>query len=342
MNLLGPFYFHRLADPWILYLLPLVFALFALEFFARPFSALTMSTGDTLAKIKGNQAWVWLRKLPVVLRALALVLLLIALARPLSGIRLRVEQADVRDILLAVDVSGSMTAEDFVEGTRTRDRLYVTKVAVRDFIETRKLQDADRFGLDRVGLVLYAAYAWLQCPLTLDYDVLQRELNAVRIDNNDAKHTRTAIGSALGLSVRTLYKSEAKSKVIILLTDGINNHGPLDPITAAQLAKDYDIRIYTIGAGSTESGRFFGGSNNPIDEESLKRIARLTGGKYYRASDTESLQGAYQEINELETTEVDVADVYEYDEGFVVYAFAGMVFMAASIFGRRRWFDAIP
>ncbi len=340
MSILEPLYFNTLKHPQVLLLLIGVAILFIAEITSRPSGVLSISTGETLRQIRGKSKTL-LRHLPAVLRAVALAFLLVALARPLSGMRPRVENAEIRDIMLAVDVSGSMTSEDFVEDGKRRDRLYVTKAAVRDFINNRKARVTDRYGTDRVGLLLYASYAWIQTPLTLDYGLLEHDLERVYIDQRDEKHNRTAIGSAIGLAVSNLSKSPAESKVIILLTDGINNHGSLDPITAAEIAKRYDMRVYTIGAGSP-ARRSAVGRDNPIDEDSMKRIASTTGGKYYRATDLQSLREAYQEINELETTEVDLGEVYEYDEAFVPYAVVGMVAMLLSIFTRRRWFEAIP
>ena len=350
MSLLSAFYFNTLKHPWMLLLLIGVVVLLIAELTARPSAALRISTGDTLARIRGRSR-IFARHIPAVLRAIALSFLVLALARPLNGMRPRVEKVDVIDILLCVDVSGSMTAEDFVVGGHRRDRLFVTKLAVQDFVNSRRDRSEGRYGTDRLGLALYAKYAWIQCPLTLDYDVFERELMRVRIDKNDEKHSRTAIGSAIGLAVSNLLKSEAKSKVIILLTDGINNHGELDPITAAQIAKEYGIRVYTIGAGAAEGGMVSqntllgpvtSGRASPIDENALRRIAEETGAKYYRATDTDSLQEAYREINELETTEIEIGDAFEYDEGFVPYAFLGMAGIATSVFSRRRWYESIP
>ena len=349
-GLVNLFRFDILANPELLLLLFAVAALLIAEVFARPHGAVSVSTGDTLGRLHGHGRRHW-RWIPPVMRAVGLALLIFALARPLHAMRPRLEHENVVDILFCVDVSGSMTQEDFVVNNRRVDRLFVTKQAVYDFIEDRKLRDSDRYGMDRVGLVAYAAYAWMQCPLTLDYGVFLRELEQLYIDQNDEKSTRTAIGSAIGLAVSRLNKSEAESKVIILLTDGINNFGPLDPITAAQVARDYGIRVYTIGAGSTEGGSIvtntlFGalrtGSRDPIDEESLKRIASITNAKYYRATDFQSLKEAYQEISELERTEVEIGEVYEYDEAFLPWAIAGALLVGASIGTRRRWFEPIP
>jgi Ca-activated chloride channel family protein len=212
---------------------------------------------------------------------------------------------------------------------------------VRDFIQNRKARPADRYGTDRIGLLLYASYAWIQTPLTLDYALLEHDLDQVVIDQRDEKHNRTAIGSAVGLAVRNLSKSAAESKVIVLLTDGINNHGALDPITAAEVAKRYGMRVYTIGAGSPVS-RTGSARDNPIDEETMKRIAEITGAKYYRATDLATLREAYDEISALETTKVDLGEVYDYDEAFMPWAVAGSLALLASVLGRRAWFEAIP
>ena len=340
MSLFEFLYFNTLKHPIALFLLIGVVLLLIAELTARPAGVLSISTGETLRAIRGHSKAL-LRHTPAVLRAVALTFLVIALARPLSGMRPRIENAEVRDIILAVDVSGSMTSEDFVEDGKRRDRLYVTKKAVQDFITNRKASDTDRYGTDRVALLLYASYAWIQTPLTLDYGLLEHDLERVSIDQRDEKHNRTAIGSAIGLAVSNLSKSPAESKVIILLTDGINNHGSLDPITAAEIAQRFDMRVYTIGAGSPVR-RSSVGRDNPIDEETMKRIATITGGKYYRATDLDSLREAYDEINELETTDLELGQVYEYDEAFAPFALVGMVAMFLSIFTRRRWFEAIP
>jgi Ca-activated chloride channel family protein len=332
------FYFNVLKHPWFLLLLIGAFLLLIAELVGKHPAAVTISTGDTLARIRTYHR-TFLRRLPAILRFLGLVFLIIALARPLNNMRVRSQNVDVRDIVLAVDVSGSMTQEDFTDSNkRPRDRLYVTKLAVKDFINSRKLNETDRYGTDRVGLLLYAAYPWLQVPLTLDYDLLEYDLDRVEIDQRDEKHNRTAIGMALGLATVKLIKSPAQTKVIILLTDGINNAGELDPITAASVAHDYNIRVYTIGAGSPAGPN----RDNPIDEDTLKKIAGATGGKYYRATNLASLQEAYDEINQLETTKMEIEAVYDYDEGFAPWAFVGLLLVTASILTRRQWFEAIP
>ncbi len=346
MRLFAPFRFDMLSSPWALSLLAAVALLFLAELFARAPGAMTISTGEALADLRGYTRDAF-RRLPVLLRVAGLALLVIALAGPKNGFQVRKDRADVIDIMLCVDLSGSMRQADFRAGGQLVDRLFVTKEAVRDFIESRKERAHDRFGLDRVGLVLYAAFAWTGCPLTLDYGILEHELDAADIDPNDPRSNSTAIGSAIGLAVRRLSQSEARSKVIILLTDGLNNAGELSPMTAAKLAREYGIRVYTIGAGSTEpahAGGFgiFSRRTQPIDEKALKAIAEETGGKYYRATDLDTLQGAYAEINELERTEIEGNDYYEYKEAFVPYALLGGLLLLASILSRRIWFEPIP
>jgi len=338
---LGPYTFQALKNPEALLLLIAVALLLAAELAARPSGVLSVSTGDVLRAIRSGRKDV-LRRLPAVLRALALVFLVIALARPLSGMRPRVESAQVRDIMLVVDVSGSMTAPDFVDNTGARrDRLYVTKQAVYDFIQNRKAKPEDRYGMDRIGLLLFASYAWVQTPLTLDYALIEHDLTNIEIDQRNEKHNRTAIGSAIGLAVSNLRNSPAESRVIVLLTDGINNHGSLDPFTAAEVAKKYEMRVYTIGAGSAQP-RSAVARDNPIDEETMTRVSEMTGAKYYRATDLASLQQAYQEISELETTEIDLGEAYDYDEAFMPFLVTGLVLMLGAVLSRRIWFEAIP
>lgn len=350
MRLLSHFYFERLMHPWFLLLTAGVIALFVAECFKRAPGTLTISTGEDLSRIPAPRR-AMLETLPAILRAIGLAFLVIACARPMAGLRPHVERAEVVDIMLCVDVSGSMRAVDFFEGGAPRDRLHVTKQAVGDFVKSRKFRSEDRFGIDRLGLILYAGYAWTRTPLTLDYAILERDLEGAEIDETDPARRGTAIGSAIGLAVSKLMKSEAKSKIIVLLTDGRNNTGELDPVTAAHIARDYGIRIYTIGAGSggdvlvpeqTLFGPRLRPARMPIDEESLRRIAEITGGKYFRATDTQALQKAYAEINELETTPIEVGDYYDYEEVFVPWAVIGTIALTASMFTRRAWFDPIP
>ena len=255
------------------------------------------------------------RYILIVLRSAAIVLLVVALARPRYGNeRTRVTTEGI-DIVLAVDVSGSMLAEDFEMGGKRYNRLYVIKQVVKDFIQRRTN--------DRIGLVVFSGRAYTQCPMTLDYGMLLQLLEKVEIGMVE---DGTAIGSAISSSVDRLRGTKAKSKVVILLTDGRNNAGEIDPFTAAEIAKTFDIKIYTIGAGTKGLAPFpvpdiFGNKvmrqvKIDIDDESLTEIAKITDGKYYRATDTESLKEIYSQIDKLEKTESEVAHYTEYNELF--------------------------
>lgn len=337
------FRFDGLTYPGFLWLgIPVLLLLLA-ELWGKVPGALHISTGDLIAALPKDRLFAF-RAVPGVLRAVGLLLLLLALAGPTHGFYIRKDRAGIIDIMLSLDVSGSMQQTDFVIGGRPRDRLYVAREAIRKFIDSRRLQQDGRFGTDRLGLILFSGLAWTQCPLTLDYDVLERELDNAQIAAE--RKQGTAIGSALGLAVQRLLRSEAKSKVVLLLSDGVNNRGELDPVTAARFAKEYGIRVYTIGAGSPEEKVMTRGllpmRTEAIDEALLKQIAAITGGRYYLASDTEALMRAYEEISTLETTEIDVGDYYEAREGFLPFLLAGTMALLTSVFVRRMWFDVIP
>lgn len=331
------------SKPEAFWLLLPVLALLVWECLPAAPGVIRISTGERIRSLYRYRSGIASR-LPAVGRALGLALLTIALAGPLEGWKLNKERAGIIDIMLCLDVSGSMRETDFVVSGRPRDRLYVAREAARNFIDSRREGLDTRYGLDRVGLILFAGLAWTQCPLTLDYEVLEHELDQAEIA--DERKQGTAIGSALGLAVRRLSKSEAKSKVVILLTDGQNNRGELDPITAARLAKDYGIRVYTIGAGSEEEqvvGQgFFTRRTEAIDGEMLGSIASMTGGKYYIASDTKALMRAYDEISEMETTEVEIGDYKAAKEIYLPFLLAGALVLLLSGLARRQWFEQIP
>jgi len=248
-----------------------------------------------------------LRSVLPFVRFLAIGGLIIAFARPQIVEREEEIQTEGIDIMLALDISGSMRAEDF----KPENRLHVAKEVVVEFLEL--------VTNDRIGLVVFAGQAFTQCPLTLDYDVLRTMIERVEIGMIE---DGTAIGTALANSVNRLRDSKAKSKVAILLTDGENNAGKIDPETAAKVARAMDVRVYTIGVGK-EGGApipvdhpVFGKTyaRNPdgslvltkIDEAALKRIAATTGGQYFRATDAEALKKIYEEILDLERTKFQV------------------------------------
>lgn len=237
------------------------------------------------------------------LRVLAVVALVFALARPQLEHGYETVETEGIDIMLALDISGSMRAEDF----KPKNRIYVAKQVVGDFIS--------RISTDRIGLVAFAGKSFTRCPLTLDYGVLKSLLAGLDVG---LVEDGTAIGLALANCVARLKDSEAESKIIILLTDGVNNRGEIDPPTGAQLAAAADIRVYTIGVGkvggapvpvTTPDGRKVYARNpdgslymTELDEDTLKGIAETTGGKYYRATDEQALDDIYRGILEMEKT----------------------------------------
>jgi len=207
-------------------------------------------------------------------------------------------------MVMVLDISSSMLAEDF-----NPNRLEAVKRTAKTFIQNREE--------DRIGLLVFAGESFIQCPLTVDKNVLQNLLKDVHIADREVDGT--AIGMAIANATNRLRFSEAKSKVMILLSDGSNNAGELDPLTAADLASQFDIRIYTIGAGTNQSVSFIpnrGYIRNEIDEKTLRAIADRTGGKYFRATDENMLVNIYDEIDELEKTEIQVKEYTQYKELF--------------------------
>lgn len=254
--------------------------------------------------------------LPFYFRILSIVLFLIALARPCLVSEETQYKTEGVDIVLAIDISGSMAAEDFTIKGRRVNRLEVVKDVVSNFIGGRKH--------DRIGLIAFSALAYTVSPLTIDYSWVRANLERIKLG---LIKDGTAIGSAISSSLSRLQESEAKSKIVILLTDGMNNSGKMDPVSAAQAAKALGIKIYTIGAGTKGKAPFpvldmFGRQayqmvTIDIDEEMLQKIALITGGKYFRATDTASLREIYKEIDMLEKTEIEEFGYREYQELFV-------------------------
>lgn len=239
-----------------------------------------------------------------VLKAITISLIILALARPRVVESILEKNVEVVDIIMVLDISSSMLAEDF-----NPNRLEAVKRTAKTFIENR---DGDR-----IGLLVFAGESFIQCPLTVDKDVLVNLLKDVRIADREVDGT--AIGMAIANATNRLRFSEAESKVMILLSDGSNNAGELDPLTAADLASQFDIRIYTIGAGTNQSVSFIpnrGYIRNEIDEKTLREIANRTGGRYFRATDENMLADIYVEISELEKTEIQVKEYTQYKELF--------------------------
>jgi len=272
-----------------------------------------------------------------VLELCVLSLWIVALARPQAGSQVRKVDVNALDIMLALDISGSMKAIDF----QPNDRLYVAKQVLREFIEGRKE--------DRLGLVCFARDAYTECPLTFDYDILLEFLEQTEFgDIPDG----TAIGMALAGSANRLRESQSKSKVVILLTDGVNNRGEIDPITAAQLAHTLGIKVYCVGVGQRGMvkypvddpvfGRRYVSRESEIDEATLAQIAKITGGRYYRATDAEALSAIYREISELETTPVEVEQSIRYEDLYHWPLALGLVLLVVDFGLAATWLRTQP
>jgi Ca-activated chloride channel homolog len=268
---------------------------------------------------------------------LALALAITALARPQKGAQAEDVSTEGVDIVIALDASGSMAAEDF----EPRNRFYVAKMVVGKFVEGLRH--------DRAGLVMFAAKALTLCPSTVDYGALQNALNATALGTIE---DGTAIGNALATCLNRLRDSKAKSKVIILVTDGVNNRGEIQPIDAAEIAKTLGVKIYTIGVGSTGMarmpindpvyGKVYADVQVEIDEDSLKRIAAITGGLYYHATDRPSLEKIFQDIGRLEKTEIKVKSYTHYNERFAEFLVPALALaLIGTIAGFTR-FNKVP
>ncbi len=269
------------------------------------------------------------------LRYIALILLVLALARPQSGSAREVITGEGVDISIVLDISGSMAALDFEP-----NRLGAARQVILDFIESRQY--------DRVGLVIFATEAFSQVPPTTDYAVLERVLNETQVSWDIGLDSGTAIGLGLANGANMLRDSEADSRVIVLLTDGANNSGQIDPMTAAEIAKALDIRVYTIGAARPgpaplpfPDGRIEY-RDSEIDEETLKEIADLTGGLYFRAEDTQGLQEIYDKINELERSTVEIKTFTRYTELALWFIVPAVILLALEMLLRRTLFRTIP
>lgn len=311
---------YRFADPQYLLLLLAVPLLGYWEFWKRADKVAGIRYSDVraLAQSDVGRTGRYRHVLPV-LRMLALAALVVAFARPQSGVSDQNVVTQGIDIVLALDVSSSMLAEDIEP-----NRIEAAKQVAADFVRGRRG--------DRIGLVVFAGEAFTQVPLTLDYDVVTTVLGELQ---QGMIEDGTAIGMGLATAVKRLRDSDADSKVIVLLTDGRNNRGEIDPLTAAQMAQALGVKVYAIGAGTVGVarvpvadpmfGRRYVSMRVDIDEPTLKQVADLTGGRYFRATDRASLENIYREIDQLETTEMEVQNFTRYGELFHFPLIAGLV-----------------
>lgn len=318
----------------LLLLLPII-AWWYYRNYRQRYAPMQMSTLAGLKNRQSNRGY-WRSLLPL-LRAMSLIALIVALARPQLVLNEEEVIAEGIDISLAMDLSSSMLAQDFHP-----NRLEASKRVAADFVRQRQY--------DRIGLVVFAGEAFTQCPLTTDHHVLNEFLSRLECG---LVEEGTAIGMGLATAVNRLKNSDSKSKVIILLTDGVNNSGYQSPMLAARIAKEYNIKVYTIGIGSNGETRapvsirsdgeyLFGTVNVEIDEELLRQIAGMTGGKYYRALDEQSLEQIYTSIDQLEKTKIEVTSFRRYSEEYHHFAFLGILFLLMEVLLRYTVLRAIP
>lgn len=297
-------------------------------------ASLQISSHRNLARFpKSNK--IKLRHVPFILRTLAISCIIIALARPQASNSWRTQNTEGIDIMMALDISGTMLAEDLKP-----NRLEAAKAVASEFILSRPN--------DNIGLVVFARESFTQCPLTVDHAVLINLFNGVKYGLIE---DGTAIGLGLANAVNRIKESKAKSKVIILLTDGSNNSGDIAPITAAEIAKTFGVRIYTIGVGTTgivnipvptPMGIQYQRMQSDFDAKSLQDIANLTGGIYYHATDNSKLRRIYQSIDQLEKTKISVKEYSKKEEQFYLFSIFAFVFLSLEVLLRNTVFRKIP
>ena len=322
-------------SPWLLFLLLLIPVYVAWYIWRRKTTKATlqMSTLDTL----GGAGATWrtrLRLLPLLLRLMALGLVIVVLARPQSTSSYSNHNTEGIDIVMALDISGSMLAQDFKP-----NRLEAAKDVAEKFIAGR----AD----DNIGLVIFAGESFTQCPLTTDHAVLTNLFADVK---TGMLEDGTAIGMGLATAVSRIKDSKAKSKVVILLTDGENNRGAISPEKAAELASTFGVRVYTIGVGSRGTAPFpvqtvFGTQLQDmevrIDEDLLRKVAESTGGKYFRATDKKSLVSIYEEIDKMEKTIMEVRHYTKRTEEYWPLALAALALLLAEVVLKNTVFRSV-
>ncbi len=330
----------QFESPWFFLLIPIILGVTAWYYRQRNsyFPRLNMSTlqgveGVTTIKSK-------MGILIPLLRFLCLTALTVALARPQSILQEEEVKAEGIDIVLVMDLSSSMLAQDFKP-----DRLWVSKAVAGDFVKNRKY--------DRIGLVAFAGEAYTQAPLTTDHSVILDFLNPEAGLQCGRLQDGTAIGMGLTTAVNRLKDSEAKSKVVILLTDGVNNAGYVKPLTAAEIAQEFNVKVYTVGVGSTgdaytpvtrtASGQYrYGLSRVEIDERLLNEISTMTKGRYFRATNEESLQQIYASIDKLEKTEIEVSILKRYKDQFFPFALFGLICLFLEMILKYTILRSIP
>lgn len=308
------------ANPGYLFLLLLIVPIVAWYIWKlrNAHAAVQLSSTESLQR-QPKSLRVWLIHVPFVLRVAVIMLLSLALARPQLSNRWQAESTEGIDIMMALDISGTMLGEDLKP-----NRLEAAKAVATEFVLSRPN--------DQIGLVVFAGESFTQCPLTTDHAVLVNLFQSVKFGMIE---DGTAIGLGLANAVNRMKDSPTKSKVVILLTDGSNNRGDIDPQTAAEIAKTFGIRVYAIGVGSysdevrvpiyTPYGVQYGTMRSEFDENTLRSIAHKTGGEYFRATDNKSLRSIYQQIDQLEKTKIRVREYSKRTEYFMPFLTAALL-----------------
>jgi len=327
----------RFKDPLWLLLLVLPAAYIYIRYFTRFLKPPAIPYSNTRSLERIGRSWrTHLSAALPALKVIGLAALILAMARPQSGHGDTRESVEGVDIMLALDISTSMKAMDF----KPNNRLAVAKDVIRNFIDGREF--------DRIGLVVFARRSFTQCPLTTDYNLLKELLDRVDFGMVEDK---TAIGLAIANAANRLKDSVAKSKIIILLTDGVNNVDDLSPVDAARAAAAMGIKIYTIGAGKpglvdmpqdTPFGTRYVQIKSEIDEQTLKEISSITGGQFYRAKDEATLNQIYDQISKLEKTKIELYRFYRYKELFVKFLAVGLIILLVEFLLSRTMLGGIP
>jgi len=324
------------AYPWVLYFILVIPILIAWYLWQgrKKQAAITYSSLKMFEKIPATLKE-YLRHLPFALRMLALIFLIIALARPQNFSAGQSVNAEGIDISMVLDISGSMLAEDFKP-----NRLDAAKNVIDNFVSARTT--------DRIGLVIFSREAFTQCPLTIDYSVLRNLLGDIRTGMIE---DGTAIGNGIANGINRLKDSDAESRVIILLTDGVNNAGEVDPISAAEIASTFGIRIYTIGVGTrgeapypvqTPFGTRYQMVPVEIDEVILKKIADITGGEYFRATNNRALEEIYNKIDKMEKTKIEITSYRNAKELFAGWLGIGFALLLLELLASKTILRKLP
>lgn len=331
-------YFNNVSfgQPWMLLLFVLL-PILCWWYFTKQSRRQASVVISSISKVKKLRSWkTTLRHVPFICRLLCISCIIVALARPQTRNDEELVSGEGVDIVLAIDVSGSMLAQDF-----TPNRMEAAKEVAANFVANRPT--------DRIGIVIFSGESFTLCPLTTDQQVLKTQIYNIQ---SGLLEDGTAIGSGLATSVDRLRSSKSKSKVIILLTDGENNGGQIPPLTAKELAKATGVKVYTIGVGTdgfaqtpmqTQSGTVVMQKEKVnIDEKLLTQIANETGGKYFRAKDNESLRNIYTEIDKLEKSRIEVTALKRYAEKFFPFAIAALAFLFIELVLRFTIFKKFP